>query len=103
MATTARRRTQPAAAPATEVRANVDDVPGKSPGPVTAVREIATAPVTVVRTLADDVATAARRPDAVLYWGGLAALAALGVLDWPAAVAVGVGVAVARGIRRPGR
>ena len=36
----------------------------------------------------------------LLYWGGLAGLAALGVLEWPAAVAVGVGVAIASGVRR---
>jgi hypothetical protein len=58
------------------------------------------APVTVARDVVDDVAGAARRPEAVLYWGGLAALAALGVIELPVAAAIGVGVAVAGGIRR---
>src|SRR3954466_1244972 len=57
-------------------------------------------PVAVARTVVDDVASTARRPDAVIYWGGLAGLAALGVLEWPVAAALGVGVAVAGGRRR---
>lgn len=57
-------------------------------------------PLRLSRTVAQDVVVTARRPEAVLYWGGLAALAALGVLDWPAAAALGVGVAVAAGARR---
>jgi hypothetical protein len=64
------------------------------------VGHVVTLPVTVARAVVDDVATTARRPDAVVYWGGLAGLAALGVLDWPVAAAVGVGVAVAGGRRR---
>jgi hypothetical protein len=58
-----------------------------------------TLPVRVAAAIADDVSSTARRPDAVLYWGGLAGLAVLGVLDWPVAAAVGIGVAVANGRR----
>jgi hypothetical protein len=50
--------------------------------------------------VADDVAAAARRPDAVIYWGGLGGMATLGVLEWPVAAAVGVGIAVVNGRRR---
>ena len=100
MATTAGTRTQAAAAPATEIRATVEDVPDTGQNGTSAVWDIATAPITAVRSVADDVASTARRPDAVLYWGGLAGLAALGVLEWPAALAVGVGVAIASGVRR---
>lgn len=60
----------------------------------------ATLPVRAAGALAGDLSGAARRPDAVLYWGGLAGLAALGVLDWPVAATIGVGVAVAYGLRR---
>jgi hypothetical protein len=59
-------------------------------------------PLLAVTAVADDIAATARRPEAVVYWGGLAVLAALGVLEWPAAAAVGVGIAVARGSRREG-
>jgi len=58
------------------------------------------APVTVAREVADDVAAAARRPDTVAYWGGLAALAVVGAIELPVAAAIGVGVAVASGVRR---
>jgi len=64
------------------------------------VGHLAGLPIAVARTVVDDVASTARRPDAVIYWGGLAGLAALGVLEWPVAAAVGVGVAVAGGRRR---
>lgn len=59
-------------------------------------------PGTVAGAIAGDISSVARRPEAVLYWGGLAGLAALGVLEWPVAAAIGVGVAVASGIRRRG-
>src|SRR5689334_36239 len=62
--------------------------------------KVVTPPGPVLRDGADDVAAAARRPDAVLYWGGLAALAALAAMVLPVAAAIGVGVAVAGGIRR---
>jgi|tagenome__1003787_1003787.scaffolds.fasta_scaffold20800685_2 hypothetical protein len=68
---------------------------------VRTVERAATLPVKVVMTVADDIASTAHRPDAVLYWGGLAGLAALGIFEWPVAAAVGVGVAVANGRRRP--
>jgi hypothetical protein len=34
-------------------------------------------------------------PDRLFYYGGLAALAAIGVVDWPVAAAVGAGVWIA--------
>jgi hypothetical protein len=61
---------------------------------------LALLPVTVTMAVVDDIASTARRPDALVYWGGLAAMATLGVLEWPVAAAVGVGVAVANGRRR---
>jgi hypothetical protein len=61
---------------------------------------LALLPVTVAMAVVDDIASTARRPDALVYWGGLAAMATLGVLEWPVAAAVGVGVAVANGRRR---
>jgi hypothetical protein len=64
---------------------------------------IVSAPVTVAREVVDDLGAAARRPEAVLYWGGLAAMTALGVIELPVAAAVGVGVAVAGGFRRAQR
>ena len=58
------------------------------------------APSTAIRTLVDDVTGAARRPDAVLSWVGLAGLAAVGVIEAPVAAVVGVAIAVAGGVRR---
>jgi hypothetical protein len=55
----------------------------------TAVR-MATLRVKQVEATADDIASTARRPDAVLCRGGLAGPAALGILEWPAATAAGV-------------
>jgi hypothetical protein len=69
----------------------------RATGPVA---QVLTFPYFLGRAVAEDVLSTARRPDALLYWGGLAGLAALGVLEWPAAAAVGVGVAVASGVRR---
>lgn len=69
-------------------------------GLIGSVGQIVTLPATVVRDLADDVASVARRPDAAAYVGGVVALAALGVLEWPVAAVAGVGVAVANGVRR---
>ena len=63
-------------------------------------RQVISAPVTVVREMADDVASTLRRPDAVLYLGGVVGLAALGILEWPVAAVAGVGLAVASGVRR---
>ncbi|MCU1615282.1 MAG: hypothetical protein JWO98_2822 [Frankiales bacterium] len=59
-----------------------------------------TVPIAVGRKVGEDITRTARRPDAVLFWAGLAGLAALGALDWPAAAAIGVGIAVAGGARR---
>ena len=67
---------------------------------VRSVAHVVTLPVTVAKAVADDIVTTAQRPDAVLYWGGLAGLAALGIIDVPVAAAVGVGVAIAGGRRR---
>jgi uncharacterized protein (DUF2267 family) len=67
-------------------------------------RQVIMMPVAVTRTVVEDVMFTARRPDALLYLGGLAALAALGVLEWPVAAAAGIGLAVAGGARNaPGR
>lgn len=62
-----------------------------------------TVPYALGRSIAEDLAGSARRPDVVAYWAGLVGLAALEVLEWPAAVALGVGIAVAsaaKGARR---
>lgn len=67
---------------------------------VGSLRTIVTAPATIARAVADDVVSTVRRPDAVLYLGGLVGLAALGVLEWPVAAVAGAGVAVANGVRR---
>jgi hypothetical protein len=37
-----------------------------------------------------------RVPGNVLWWGGLAAVAALGIVDWPVAALVGAGTWVAQ-------
>ncbi|WP_116204682.1 hypothetical protein [Amycolatopsis circi] len=39
-------------------------------------------------------------PKRALWWGGLAALAAVGVLEWPVAVVVGAGSYVAERLSR---
>jgi hypothetical protein len=45
-----------------------------------------------------------RIPGNVLWWGGLAAVAALGIVDWPVAALVGAGTWVAeRRSRQPDR
>lgn len=93
-AETARPATTPAAGPRDTRPPEVADL-------VRTVGRAATLPAKVLMAVADDIASTARRPDAVLYWGGLAGLAALGVFEWPVAAAVGVGVAVASGRRRP--
>jgi hypothetical protein len=69
-------------------------------GVVHTARTVVTLPVTATVAVVDDVVSAVRRPDVVLYGGALAGLAAAGVLAWPVAGAVGVGVAVASGVRR---
>jgi hypothetical protein len=69
-------------------------------GVIHTARTVVTLPVTATVAVVDDVVSAVRRPDVVLYGGALAGLAALGVLAWPVAGAVGVGVAVASGVRR---
>jgi len=66
-------------------------------------RQVITMPVTMTRTVVEDVVSTARRPDALLYYGGLAGLAVLGVLEWPVAAATGLGVAVASGARHARR
>lgn len=58
------------------------------------------APVAMAREVVDDVASAARQPETMVYWGGLAAMAVLGAIELPVAAAIGVGMAVASGIRR---
>jgi uncharacterized protein (DUF2267 family) len=64
-----------------------------------ALRQVITLPVTATRTVVEDVVATARRPDGLLYFGGLVGLAALGVLEWPVAAATGIGVAIASGAR----
>ena len=59
-------------------------------GPVQTAGRMATQQVKQVEAVADDIASTARRPDAVMDRGGLAGPAALGSLEWPAAAAVGV-------------
>lgn len=54
-----------------------------------------------VKAVTDDIASTARRRDAVMYWGGLAGLAAVIILERPAAG--GVGVAAERRRARPHR
>jgi hypothetical protein len=98
MATGARTRIRAQAAD--EPAAVTEDIAATGRNGAGTLTRVITAPVTVVREVADDVASAARRPDAVVYWGGLAALAALGAIELPVAAALGVGVAVAGGIRR---
>jgi uncharacterized protein (DUF2267 family) len=66
-------------------------------------RQVITMPVTMTRTVVEDVVSTARRPDALLYYGGLAGLAVLGVLEWPVAAVAGLGVAVASGARHARR
>lgn len=65
-----------------------------------ALASVVTFPVAAFRAVAEDVVSTAKRPEALVYWGGLAGLAVFGVLEWPAAAAVGVGVAIANGRRR---
>jgi hypothetical protein len=64
-------------------------------------RQVISAPVAVVRDVVDDVASTLRRPDAVLYLGGVVGLAVLGIVEWPVAAVAGVGLAIATGRRRP--
>jgi uncharacterized protein (DUF2267 family) len=65
-----------------------------------ALRQVMTMPVTATRAVVEDVVSTVRRPDGLLYLGGLVGLAVLGVLEWPVAAATGIGVAVASGARR---
>jgi len=47
---------------------------------------------TVSVTLPDDLGTLRLpEPKRLAYYGGLAALAAFGILDWPVAIALGIG------------
>jgi hypothetical protein len=103
----------PAAARSTDLppRQATDPAGPRGPGQATpgspanghgdsALVELITFPVRVTRGLVHDVAVTARQPEAVAYWGGLAALAVVGVLEWPVAAAAGLGVAVAGAVRR---
>jgi uncharacterized protein (DUF2267 family) len=62
-------------------------------------RQVILFPVTVTRTVVEDVVSTVRRPDGLLYLGGLVGLAALGVLEWPVAAVAGLGAAIASGAR----
>ena len=81
-------------------RSAVEKAAALGSGVVHTARTVVTLPVTATVAVVDDVVSAVRRPDVVLYGGALAGLAAAGVLAWPVAGAVGVGVAVASGVRR---
>lgn len=81
-------------------RAAVEKAAALGSGVAQSVRTVVTLPVTATAAVVDDVVSAVRRPDAVLYGGALVGLAAFGILEWPVAAAVGVGVAVASGVRR---
>jgi hypothetical protein len=96
-ATAVRARQDAAAAESRVTRGSATESIQRTTAPVA---QALTVPVTVGRKLAEDITRTARRPDAVLFWAGLAGLAALGALDWPAAAAIGVGIAVASGARR---
>ncbi|WP_344592678.1 hypothetical protein [Actinomadura vinacea] len=41
-------------------------------------------------------------PPQLAFYGGLAATAVFGVIEWPVAAAIGVGTMIARRARRPG-
>ena len=43
------------------------------------------------------------RPSRLAYYGGLGAAAALGAIEWPVAVAIGVGTAIGQRVHRDGR
>jgi hypothetical protein len=99
----------PGAAPTTDqaaeqaeriARAAVEKVAALGTGVARSARTVVTLPATATVAVVDDVVSAVRRPDAVLYGGALVGLAAFGILEWPVAAAVGVGVAVASGVRR---
>lgn len=81
-------------------RAAVQKAAALGSGVARSVRTVVTLPATATVAVVDDVVSAVRRPDAVLYGGALVGLAAFGLLEWPVAAAVGVGVAVASGVRR---
>ncbi len=81
-------------------RAAVEKAAALGSGVARSVRTVVTLPATATVAVVDDVVSAVRRPDAVLYGGALVGLAAFGILEWPVAAAVGVGVAVASGVRR---
>ena len=62
-------------------------------------RDVVASPLAVINAVARDIADTARRPEVIAYWAGLAGVTLLGAIEWPVAVAVGVGVAIARGTR----
>jgi hypothetical protein len=92
--TTSGTESPPAAT--TAARAAARDATDTAAGVATSAGRIVPLPVTVARAVADDIAETARRPDVVLYRGGLAGLAAPGPLGWPVAAAVGVAIAGGR-------
>ncbi len=42
-------------------------------------------------------------PSRLVYYGGLGAMAALGAIEWPVAIAIGVGTAIGQRVRRDGK
>lgn len=102
-------RSTPGATPTTDqaaelaqqlARAAVEKATALGSGVAHSARAVVTLPATATVAVVDDVASAVRRPDAVLYGGALVGLAAVGILEWPVAAALGVGVAIASGVRR---
>jgi hypothetical protein len=83
-----------------EAREEAAGPAGAGSAAASSLRQAIFAPVTVAREVADDVASTLRRPDAVLYIGGVTALAVLGIVEWPVAAVAGVGLAIANGRRR---
>jgi hypothetical protein len=84
---------------ATTPSATTPDGDGRARG-ASAVAGVLTFPVRVAGAVVGDISSTARRPDALLYWAGLAGAAVVGAIEWPVAAAIGVGVAVAHGVRR---
>jgi hypothetical protein len=93
-------RTASRASAADQTSALAEDVAEAGRSGAGALDRVLFAPVTMAREVVDDVASAARRPETVMYWGGLAALTVIGAIELPVAAAIGVGVAVAGGMRR---
>ena len=100
VAPTATTDLPPEAVPASEPAGAPPPAPGATGQGGSALVGLITFPVRASERLVRDVGVTARNPEAVAYWGGLAALAVVGALEWPVAAAAGVGVVVAGAVRR---